>query len=433
VRGSVASRVWHPFTQHGLGDAEILIDRGEGALLYTADGRAIIDAIASWWVNTHGHGHPRIAQAIAVQAARLEQVIFAGFTHAPAETLTDKLLALVPAGLEYVFFSDSGSTAVEVAVKMAVGCWHHRGERRTRLVAIEDGYHGDTFGAMACGARGLFTEPYWPMLFTVDHLPFPAPGCEQASLDAFAAILARHGGAVAALILEPLVLGAGGMRMYPPWVLTELAGLCRAHGVFLIADEVMTGFGRTGTLFACEQAAVSPDLMCLSKGLTGGFLAMGVTLARAEIFEAFRAADRARMFFHSSSYTGSPLACAAALASLQIWKDEPVRERIAAIAAYHARRIGELKRHPVLADARQCGTIAAFELRADQGGYLAAVGPALYRFFLGRGVLLRPLGNVIYVLPPYCITRDQLDAVYDVIGEALDRVLHGHGFDPGAN
>lgn len=424
-------RIWHPFTQHGLGEVEIEIDRGEGARLYTPDGRVIIDAIASWWVNTHGHGHPRIAAAIAVQAARLEQVIFAGFTHAPAEELAGKLLALAPPGLDYVFFSDSGSTAVEVAVKMAVGCWHNRGERRTTLVAIEDGYHGDTFGAMACGARGVFTEPFWPMLFTVEHLPFPAPGREQATLDAFAALLARDGASVAALILEPLVLGAGGMRIYPPWVLTELARLCRAHGVFVIADEVMTGFGRTGTVFACEQAGVSPDLMCLSKGITGGFLAMGVTLARAEIYEAFLAADRARMFFHSSSYAGSPLACAAALASLAIWEDEPVHERIAAIAAYHRVRISSLKDHPALADARQCGTIAAFELRSGDAGYLAAIGEELYRFFLGRGVLLRPLGNVIYVLPPYCISRDELDAVYDAIGEALDRVLDGHGLDAG--
>ena len=426
-------RIWHPFTQHGLGEPEVLIDRAEGARLFTTCGREIIDAISSWWVTLHGHGHPRIAAAIAQQAARLEQVIFAGFTHAPAETLAERLLARAPAGLDYVFFSDSGSTAVEVAVKMAVGFWHHQGERRTTLVALEDGYHGDTFGAMACGARGLFTEPYWPMLFAVEHLPFPAPGRERQTIAAFAALLARASDQVAALIVEPLVLGAGGMRMYPPWVLGELAALCRAHGVLLIADEVMTGFGRTGTLFACQQAGVSPDLMCLSKGITGGFLAMGVTLASAAIFEAFRATERARMFFHSSSYTGNPLACAAALASLAIWDDEPVQDRIDAISSHHRREIARLKDHPALIDARQTGTIAAFEIRAGEAGYLAALGPSLYRFFLRRGVLLRPLGNVVYVLPPYCITRDQLDAVYDAIRAALDRVHNGTGLDAGAD
>ena len=416
------SPIWHPFTQHAVAPPAILIERGEGARLITPDGRRIIDAIASWWVTLHGHGHPRIAAAIARQAATLEQVIFAGFTHAPAETLARRLLDRAPAGLEVAFFSDSGSTAVEVAVKMAVGFWHHRGERRSRIVALEDGYHGDTFGAMACGARGLFTEPYWPMLFEVERLPFPSPGAEAATIEAFAAILRRDGGTIAALILEPLVLGAGGMRMYQPWVLRALADLCRQHGVLLIADEVMTGFGRTGTFFACEQAGVAPDLMCLSKGLTGGFLPMGVTLATKAIYDAFYAEDRAKMFFHSSSYTGNPIACAAALASLDVWDEEPVFQRIEAIAAQHRQRLEGLCGRPEVMATRQTGTIAAIEVRVPAAGYLAELGPRLYRFFLERDVLLRPLGNVVYVLPPYCITRDELDAVYDAISEALSLV-----------
>ncbi|MFZ1415947.1 MAG: adenosylmethionine--8-amino-7-oxononanoate transaminase [Defluviicoccus sp.] len=417
-----ASPIWHPFTQHAVAPPAILIERGEGARLITPDGRRIIDAIASWWVTLHGHGHPRIAAAIAAQAATLEQVIFAGFTHAPAETLARRLLARAPAGLEVAFFSDSGSTAVEVAVKMAVGFWHHRGEQRTRIVALEDGYHGDTFGAMACGARGLFTEPYWPMLFHVERLPFPRAGAEEASIEAFAALLQRDARSVAALILEPLVLGAGGMRMYSPWLLQALADLCRRHGVLLIADEVMTGFGRTGTFFACEQAGVAPDLMCLSKGLTGGFLPLGVTLATKAIYDAFYTADRAKMFFHSSSYTGNPIACAAALASLDIWDDEPVFARIEAIAAQHRQRLEGLRGRAEVVETRQAGTIAAIELRVPAAGYLAELGPRLYRFFLERDVLLRPLGNVVYVLPPYCITRDELDAVYDAISEALTLV-----------
>ncbi len=416
------SPIWHPFTQHAVAPPPTLIARGEGARLITPDGRRIIDAIASWWVTLHGHGHPRIAAAIANQAASLEQVIFAGFTHEPAETLARRLLARAPAGLAVAFLSDSGSTAVEVAVKMAVGFWHHRGERRTRIVALEDGYHGDTFGAMACGERGLFTEPYWPMLFEVERLPFPRAGAEQATIEAFTELLRQNGGTVAALIVEPLVLGAGGMRMYPPWVLKALADLCRQHGVLLIADEVMTGFGRTGTFFACEQAEVAPDLMCLSKGLTGGFLPMGVTLATKAIYDAFYTADRAKMFFHSSSYTGNPIACAAALASLDIWEDEPVFAHIEAIAAQHRKRLEGLHARPEVVETRQTGTIAAIELCVPAAGYFAELGPRLYRFFLERDVLLRPLGNVVYVLPPYCITRDELNAVYDAISEALTLV-----------
>lgn len=428
------SPVWHPFTQHGAAPPPLLVERAEGACLHLAGGRPIIDGISSWWVNTHGHCHPRIVAAVAEQARHLEQVIFAGFTHAPAERLARRLIERVPAGLAHVFFSDSGSTAVEVAVKMAVGYWHHRGEARHRIVALEHAYHGDTFGAMAVGHRGGFTSPYWPMLFTVDHLPFPAPGEEGRCTATFAALLDRHGAEIAALIVEPLVLGAGGMLMYPPAVLADLVALCRARGIPVIADEVMTGFGRTGTFFACEQAGVAPDLMCLSKGLTGGFLPMGVTLATSDIFAAFYAESRERMFFHSSSFTGNALAAAAALASLDVWDTEPVFERIAAITTHHARRLRSHAAHPMVASVRQTGTIAAVELgpaagrptagSVNEAGYFAAIGPRLYDFYLKRGVLLRPLGNVIYVLPPYCITEEELDRIHDVIAESLDHIGH---------
>ncbi len=416
------SPIWHPFTQHALSGPAIPIDRAEGASLYTGDGRRIIDAISSWWVNPHGHGHPRIAAAIAAQAARLDQIIFAGFTHEPAERLARELIDITPDTLEFVFFSDSGSTAVEVAVKMAVGYWHNRGTVRSRIVALEDAYHGDTFGAMSVGHRSVFSAAYGPMLFGVDHLPFPSPGVEQRTIDALDALLRNHGQEIAAFIFEPLVLGAGGMRMHPPWVLTAMADLCRRHGVLLIADEVMTGFGRTGTLFACAQARVVPDLLCLSKGLTGGVLPMGATLASREIYRGFYAADRAKMFFHSSSFTGNPIACAAALASLEIWRTEPVMERIAAIAAFHERRLSTLRAHPALADVRQTGTIAAMEIRVPGGGYLSSLAPRLYDYYLENGVLLRPLGNVVYVLPPYCITATDLERIYDVIERSLDLI-----------
>ncbi len=414
--------IWHPFTQHGLNIAPIPIARAEGAYLYTGDGRAIIDAISSWWVNLHGHGHPKIVQAIASQAEKLEQVIFAGFTHEPAEKLARKLLEIAPKGLVHAFFSDSGSTSVEVAIKMAVGCWHNRKHPRHKVIALEHAYHGDMFGAMSVGQRGLFNAAYEEMLFEVAHLPFPAQEQEQNTIDTLKRLLSVEPDAFAALIIEPLVLGAGGMKMYSASVLAEIAELCRRHEVFLIADEVMTGFGRTGTMFACEQAKVAPDLMCLSKGLTGGFLPMGATLASAEIYDAFYSQDRARTFFHSSSYTGNAIACAAAAANLEVFEKEPVAARIAAVTERHAQRLAAFAGRAEVADIRQTGTIAAIELNAPDAGYFAALGPRLNRFYLERGVLLRPLGNVVYVLPPYCIRAEELAQVYETIDESLGLV-----------
>ena len=419
IPATEASPIWHPFTQHAIAGPMIEIVRGEEAWLHASDGRRFLDAISSWWVNTHGHAHPKIAAAVAEQALTLEQVIFAGFTHPPAEKLARNLLAMTPRELEFVFFSDSGSTAVEVGVKMTVGYWHNLGRPRYRVAALEHGYHGDTFGAMSVGARGVFTSPYQPMLFTVDYLPFPAPGREQCTIDAFASLLRKSGSEIAALIIEPLVLGAGGMLIYPAWVLAELHALCRRHAVFFIADEVMTGFGRTGTLFACEQAGIAPDVMCLSKGITGGFLPMGATLATRRLYEAYLSEDRGRMFFHSSSYTGNPIACAAALANLKIWESEPVLDRIGMIAATHRERLSAFRAREEVADVRQCGTIAAIELRTSMSGYLSDLAPRLYSFFLSRGVLLRPIGNVVYVLPPYCIRSDELGGIYDVIDDGL--------------
>lgn len=411
--------LWHPFTQHALSGPEVKIARGDGAYLYSEDGRKILDAISSWWVNLHGHAHPHIARAIAQQAEKLDQVIFAGFTHEPAERLARELLKLAPRNLAHVFFSDSGSTAVEVAIKMAVGCWHNRGAPRTRVIAFEHAYHGDMFGAMAVGNRGVFNAAYEPMLFDVTFLPFPEKGEEARTVDALTSLLASNADAYAALILEPLVLGAGGMKMYGPGILSEIASLCRRHDVFLIADEVMTGFGRTGTMFACEQAGIGPDLMCLSKGLTGGVLPMGATLASAEIYDAFFAKDRAKTFFHSSSYTGNAIACAAALANLEIFAQEPVMERIANLAAGHSRRLEKFRGRPEIAALRQCGTIAALELKAKDAGYLATLGPELHAFYLDRNVLLRPLGNVVYAMPPYCAGEAEMDRIYDVVEESL--------------
>lgn len=413
----MASPVWHPFTQHALQPDATLIAHGEGAWLTTADGRRILDAISSWWVVTHGHRHPAIVAAIKAQADKLDQVIFAGFTHQPAEELAEKLIAIAPPGLSHVFFSDSGSTAVEVALKMALGYWRNTGRPRSRIVALEHGYHGDTIGTMSAGARGVFNEAYEPLLFDVTRLPFPHAGKEQLTLDALEGACRRD--APAALIVEPLVLGAGGMLMYAPQVLSDMARICAAHGVLFIADEVMTGWGRTGRRFACEHAGITPDIMCLAKGLTGGSLPLAVTLCRPEIFEAHRSADRAKTFFHSSSYTANPIACAAAVANLTIWETEPVGDRIAQLSALQGEGLERLARLPGLSGARQLGTITAIDLKVNDAGYLAAAGLHLYGALLERGVLIRPLGNTIYVMPPYCLTSDDVQYIYAAIGDAI--------------
>jgi len=382
----------------------------------------MLDAISSWWVITNGHRHPKIVQAIKQQADALDQVIFAGFTHQPAEDLARALIAIAPRGLAHVFYSDSGSTSVEVALKMALGFWKNTGpkngtEPRTRIIALEHAYHGDTVGTMSAGARGVYNAAYEPLLFDVVRLPFPAAGRERETLEQLKAAASD----AAALIVEPLILGAGGMLVYSADVLREMAAICRDSGTLLILDEVMTGFGRTGTLFACEQAGVSPDILCVSKGLSGGSLPLAATLCREEIFAAHYSTDRSRTFFHSSSFTANPIACAAARANLEIWRDEPVRERIAALAALQEERLTRFRGDGRFENVRRLGTITALDLKVSDAGYLANVTPELIRFFHARGILLRPLGNTIYVLPPYCVTAEDLDLVYDAILEAAGK------------
>lgn len=414
--------LWRPYTQHATADAPLFVERARGATLYARGGRRLFDAISSWWVNLHGHGHPRIAEAVARQAASLEHVIFAQFTHEPAERLAAGLLRVAPRGLGRLFLSDDGSTAVEAALKMAFGFWRSRGQDRTLVAALEHAYHGDTFGAMSVSARGPFVAPFERLLFEARRLPFPEAGAEERTVDALERLLHEEGGRVAALIVEPLVLGAGGMLMYSAGCLKALREICARHGTLFIADEVMTGFGRTGSMFACEAAGVSPDLLCLSKGITGGFLPLGATLATEEIFQAFCSRDRARTFFHGHSYTGNPLACAAAFASLELFEREPVFERIGRIAALHERELKRFSGRREVAGTRRRGTIAAVELAVRDGGYLSALGPRLGRFYLERGVLLRPLGNVVYLMPPYCSTEEDLVSAYDAIEESLQLI-----------
>ncbi|WP_027515794.1 adenosylmethionine--8-amino-7-oxononanoate transaminase [Bradyrhizobium sp. WSM1417] len=420
MRPKRKSPIWHPFTQHALHDVMTEIVRGDGAYLYARDGSRIIDAISSWWVVTHGHCHPRIVSAIQEQAGRLNQIIFAGYTHDPAEEVAAQLLKLTPDGLDHVFFSDSGSTSVEVALKMALGYWHNIGKHRSRIVVMEHSYHGDTIGAMSVGARSVFNAAYGPLLFDVTTIPFPAKGHEQAALDALDSICRKE--RPAAFIVEPLILGAGGMLMYPAWVLREMKQICERSDVLLIADEVMTGWGRTGTLFACEQANVTPDIACYSKGLTGGALPLAVTLCRAEIFHAHYSQDRTRTFFHSSSYTANPVACAAASANLDLWRHKNTRDQVALIAKLQEQELEPFRSDSRFANVRRTGTITALDLKTTDPGYLAGIGPKLGVFFKDRTLLLRPLGNTIYVMPPYCVTAADLAEIYSAISDAADAV-----------
>ncbi|WP_066117210.1 MULTISPECIES: adenosylmethionine--8-amino-7-oxononanoate transaminase [Sphingomonadales] len=412
------SPVWHPFHQHGLGEDIPLVTHAEGATLFTADGRRVIDAISSWWVTTHGHCHPRLMAAIRAQSERLDQLIFAGWTHQPAEDLARELVRIMPRPLDHVFFSDSGSTSVEVALKMALGYFAHRDEDRHRILVLEHSYHGDTIGGMSVGARGVFNKPYAPLLFDVETIPFPAEGREQAALDALEQACSR--GDAAAFIVEPLLLGAGGMLIYSPRVLTEMRRICAAHGVLFIADEVMTAWGRTGTLFASEQAGIVPDILCLSKGLTGGSLPLAVTMATPEIYAAHYSTDRSKQFFHSSSYTANPIACAAANANLAIWREEPVLDRIADLTRRQTAGLARLAEHPRLANTRQLGSVIALDVVVEDGGYMSELAPRLKADFTARNVLLRPLGNTVYVMPPYCIDDADLGAVHNAIIEVVD-------------
>lgn len=415
------STIWHPFTQHALEPPMRRIASTDGAYLVDEDGNRILDAISSWWVTTHGHRHPKIMTAIRAATEVYDQIIFAEFSHEPAEQLAEGLIEIAPPGLKHVFYSDSGSTSVEVAVKMALGYFHNRGEPRDRIVVMEGSYHGDTIGTMSTGERGVFNAAYEPLLFGVDRLPYPEAGGEQETLDGFEALCRT--GRIAALLIEPIVLGAGGMNIYGAHLLAALKDIAGHYGCLLIADEVMTGWGRTGTMFACEQARITPDILCTSKGLTGGAVPLAATLATAEIFDAHLSTDRRKTFFHSSSYTANPIACAAAVANLDIWKSEPVFARIQRIEAAHRRNLARYTGDARFAHVRQAGTIAALDLVVPAAGYLAEAGPRMRRLFRERGLLIRPLGNVLYLMPPYCVTEQEVDRAYDAIDEVASIIL----------
>ena len=430
------AHVWHPYTQMATASAPLAITRGEGVYLYTEDGRKILDGISSWWVNIHGHSHPKLNEALTAQARRIEQVIFAGCTHAPAVELAERLVEIIPSGLNRIFYSDNGSTAVEVALKLALQYWRNRSEpRRTKFIALHHAYHGDTVGAMSASEDSIFTRAFSPVLFPVERVH--APYCYRCPLGltrATCAIdclgdlerrLARHRDEIAAVLIEPMLQGAGGMIVWPREFLAGVRRLCDQHGVLLIADEVLTGFGRTGRMFACEHATLSsesvqPDLMCLSKALTAGYLPMGVTAATDAVFDAFLSDDRAKTFFHGHSFTANPLACAVALASLDLFRENDVLGRIGALEIQLREGFEKLRALPNVGDVRVIGGVGAIELTGD-GGYLDSVGPRLAAAFLARGLLLRPLGNIVYFMPPYVITEEEVAWVMEQIHAVLDK------------
>lgn len=424
--------VWHPFTQAATAPEPPLIRSARGTVLVDDQGREILDMISSWWVTLHGHAHPRIAEAVATQARTLEHVIFAGHTHEPAIRLAERLTALLPGDLNRVFFSDNGSTAVEVAMKAAFQARHNAGDtKRTRFLAFEGGYHGDTVGAMSAGVSSRFFDAWSEMLFPVDVLPVPAtwdgdPQVEAREAEALAALdrhLADHGDTIAAAIIEPLVQGASGMRMHRPAFLQAVAERLKSAGVYLIADEVMTGFGRVGGLFASLKAGITPDFICLSKGLTGGFLPMSLTVTTDAIHDAFLDDSIAKAFLHGHSFTANPLGCAAALASLDLLLEDTCTARRAEIEAAHRVLLADLAGHPLVARPRVSGTVMAFDVEAGDAGYASAVGPRLKESFIRDGLLIRPLGNVVYLLPPYCVTDAELARAGAGIRRALDGLL----------
>ena len=428
------SCIWHPFTQMKSAPDPLPIVRGDGAYLVTEDGRRILDGISSWWVNVHGHCNSKVGRALATQAEQLEHVMFAGCTHPPAVELAEKLVAQLPPRLTRVFYSDNGSTAVEVALKMAYQYWTNRGESQRRtFLALEHAYHGDTVGAMSASHDSLFTASYAPLLFRVERAAVPRDylasmdpsrdGSGTGPLEEIEALLERCSTRIAAVIVEPMLQAAGGMYVWKPEFLRRLRELCDQFGLLLIADEVMTGFGRTGPMFACEHGPVEPDLICLSKGLTAGYLPLAVTVASDAVYEAFLSDDRRKTFFHGHSFTANPLGCAVALAGLEIFEEDNVLGRIGAIAAKMRSRLKSFVGREYVRDVRQIGGVGIVELETGGEGYLAGIGPRLAAEFLKRDLLLRPNGDIIYFMPPYVVSDLEIDWVFDQIEEVVSEVI----------
>ncbi len=407
--------IWHPFTSLTSAPEPIPIVKGEGVYLVDETGNRYIDAISSWWVNIHGHAHPYIAEKIYQQALQLEQVIFAGFTHRPAIELAERLMAVLPGNFSKIFYSDNGSTSTEVAVKMALQYWWNKSSEKktekTKILAFKNSYHGDTFGAMSVSDRSIFTMAFQDKLFDVIFIDTPT----TENLSELKEVIRLHAQHTAAFIYEPLLQGAGGMKMYDAMLMDELIFTCRHNDIICIADEVMTGFGRTGRLFASEYMKAKPDIICLSKGLTGGTMALGVTACTQNIVDAFLSEDKLKTFFHGHSFTANPLACTAALASLDLLQKDSCQQNLASICSNNRNFIEELKKYNNVKNARCLGTIIAFEYISDDYDYLNNISQVITTYMLQKGIYMRPLGNTIYLMPPYCITMEELHVVYDAV------------------
>ncbi|MBS1682174.1 MAG: adenosylmethionine--8-amino-7-oxononanoate transaminase [Bacteroidetes bacterium] len=414
--------IWHPFTPLVGGLEPLLVKSAQGIYLELKDGRKIIDAVSSWWVNLHGHSNPVITQAIAEQAKKLEHVIFAGFTHEPAILLSENLRSILPENQSKIFFSDNGSTAVEVALKMAIQFWHNQEiKTKTKIIALEGAYHGDTFGSMSVGERGAFNNAFAPYLFDVEFIPFPDGENSSEVLTRFEQI--TSGGNAGIFIYEPLVQGAAGMRIYSPEILDQLISIAKQNQVVCIADEVFTGFGRTGKLFASDYLSHQPDIVCVSKGITGGFLPLGVTSCSEKIIEAFTSAEVSKTFYHGHSYTANPLACAAANASFELLTSNECQQNIERISRQHSDFVLKNKKHAAIKSVKSLGTILSIELKTPgNSSYFSELREKIYPYFLERNILLRPLGNVIYILPPYVIGDTELTQVYTAIEEFLHQL-----------
>lgn len=411
--------VWHPFTHLKFAGEHIVIEKAEGAYYYDDKGNKIIDAISSWWVNLHGHCHPYISKKVSEQLLKFEHAIFSGFTHQPAIELAERLLKHLPDNQSKIFYSDNGSTAVEVALKMALQYWDNKGERKTLFIAFENAYHGDTFGGMSVGERNVFNNAFNKLLFDVVHMPVPTAENIEHIKEKLEELVQT--GDVAGFIFEPLIQGAAGMMMYEAAYLDELLAICNKHSVITVADEVMTGFGRTGKFFASGYLENSPDIICMSKGLTGGYLPLGATSCAEFIYEAFISDDKSRTFFHGHSYTANPTACTAALASMDVMEEPQTFENIQRIQSQHEVFAVKVKAHRSVKEIRLKGTVLAIELETnEQTHYLNKAAESITEFFIKRNILLRPLGNVFYLIPPYCISVTDLDYIHNAINEFLD-------------
>ncbi len=415
--------VWHPFTHQVAKRGVRNIVKGEGVHLIDEDGERYIDAISSWWVNLHGHCNPYIANKVSEQLIQLEHCIFSDFTHPQAVTFANRLLAILPENQKKIFYSDNGSTAVEVAIKMTVQYWSNQNLPKTIFIAFENAYHGDTFGSMSIGARNVFNNAFENLLFEVAHIPLPTRQNILEIKNVLAAWFSNHN--IAGFIFEPIVQGAAGMLMYEAELLDELISLCNQFNVVTIADEVMTGFGRTGKLFASDYLKNKPDIICLSKGITGGFMPLGATTCNERIYNAYLSNDKTHTFFHGHSYTANATACAAANASLDLLLQKDCELQIEMISAMHTEFAEQIKHHKALKEVRKLGTIIAFEIKSSKVlNYLNEGLLGLSDYFLKHGIILRPLGNVFYIIPPYIITKTELNKIYLTIKNYLDELLN---------